>query len=330
HTYQLLESPEYIRLIVLEPALYLHAPLVLAFKHGHLSDVIAQYEAISYTWGAPKLIYPVFVNDGTHVMVTENLDQALRFLKKPTAERILWADAICIDQSSNEDKSNQIPLMTKIFRNASRVLAWVGGGTEEEQGMHILDSLTRKWGSRVEIKKRSVARDDFKSVDLEPMDDGDRLHIRAFLSLTWFTRLWIVQEVVFNVDIVFLCGNTVITWIRLAIALEVLQSTSAETVAFVDDGKIQALHSIAKLWKHHCLIDDAQPQEGLAQTETHILSVIETFRNYACTDARDRIFAVYSMTDDIQPTQFEKPGKQCIWMDVDYSLDILQTFQAFA
>lgn len=87
---------------------------------GDLLKLKAQYEAISYTWGEPLVIYPLYVDDGKHVKATSNLDQALRRLRLPATSRLLWADAVCINQSNDAEKGTQIPLMIQIFRNAKR------------------------------------------------------------------------------------------------------------------------------------------------------------------------------------------------------------------
>lgn len=77
YTYEPLEADS-IRLMHLEPALHPDAPLPFAFTQGAVSDLVSEYEAISYTWGEPKLDCPICVDNGSRVMVTTNLDKALK------------------------------------------------------------------------------------------------------------------------------------------------------------------------------------------------------------------------------------------------------------
>ncbi|KAF2849384.1 hypothetical protein T440DRAFT_351007, partial [Plenodomus tracheiphilus IPT5] len=85
------------------------------------------YDAISYVWGAPLLVFPLYhVNDGSQIFVTENLDAALRRLGHHLDDTRLWADAVCINQQDQEEKALQIPRMVDIFRSASKVVAWLG------------------------------------------------------------------------------------------------------------------------------------------------------------------------------------------------------------
>lgn len=56
------------------------------------------YEALSYVWGNKKSTDKILV-DGYPFTVTENLFEALSNLRQFGRDRLLWIDAICIDQS---------------------------------------------------------------------------------------------------------------------------------------------------------------------------------------------------------------------------------------
>jgi hypothetical protein len=98
HTYAPLPGPGFIRLMHVEPALHADTPLRFSFQIAELAKVVAKYEAVSYTWGRPILKHPLYIDDGTYVSVTQNLDKALRRLRHPATTRVLWADAVCINQ----------------------------------------------------------------------------------------------------------------------------------------------------------------------------------------------------------------------------------------
>lgn len=63
------------------------------------------YEALSYVWGAREATDNIFL-DGCPFTVTENLYQALECLRQPDEDRLLWIDAICIDQSDDAVSSS--------------------------------------------------------------------------------------------------------------------------------------------------------------------------------------------------------------------------------
>lgn len=68
------------------------------------------YEALSYVWGTRHSEEMISV-DGCLFEVTENLYQALVYLRRSDEDRVLWIDAICIDQSHNA-VSSYIPFFT--------------------------------------------------------------------------------------------------------------------------------------------------------------------------------------------------------------------------
>ena len=72
------------------------------------------YEALSYVWGNPDEIVPIKI--GEHCFkVTKNLHAALLRLRNHSFERIVWVDAVCINQADNQEKAHQIQNMTKIY-----------------------------------------------------------------------------------------------------------------------------------------------------------------------------------------------------------------------
>lgn len=58
------------------------------------------YEALSYVWGGRKAMEMIWINS-CQFSVTKNLYNALENLRRPTEDRVLWVDAICIDQGNH-------------------------------------------------------------------------------------------------------------------------------------------------------------------------------------------------------------------------------------
>ncbi|OCK76902.1 HET-domain-containing protein, partial [Lepidopterella palustris CBS 459.81] len=77
-------------------------------------------------------------------------------LRDPSFERMIWVDAICIDQDNFEEKSHQIQLMAKIYSKAIRALAWLG----EAAG----DSNRALKGIRIAAEKESTSSLDNKTI----------------------------------------------------------------------------------------------------------------------------------------------------------------------
>jgi hypothetical protein len=66
--------------------------------------------------------------------------------------RTLWIDAICVNQSSVEEKYYQIPVIGKIYSQAQGVMIWQG---EEDENGDLGEDNLRRFGDG--INKAKVA-----------------------------------------------------------------------------------------------------------------------------------------------------------------------------
>jgi hypothetical protein len=85
-----------IRLIIIEAAKPDSSMISCRLQHVTFAQK-PKYEALSYTWG-DQLVEERILLDGKLFEVGRNLMHALRYLQDPVMNRVLWIDAICIDQ----------------------------------------------------------------------------------------------------------------------------------------------------------------------------------------------------------------------------------------
>lgn len=92
-----------------------------------------RFATLSYVWGDIKDPKVTFVCDGYEILVTESCLSALRHLRADLLKEDLpiWIDAICIDQESDTEKSTQLPLMGRIYAEATKGYIWLGTGTPD-------------------------------------------------------------------------------------------------------------------------------------------------------------------------------------------------------
>jgi hypothetical protein len=112
-----------IRLAILLPGTN-ESSVRVNLAHSTFADR-PKYEALSYTWGPPAVVKGIELN-GTRVDVRENLWSALKHLRNSRQERILWIDALCINQADVQERNHQVKLMAHIFERAQTVLVWLG------------------------------------------------------------------------------------------------------------------------------------------------------------------------------------------------------------
>lgn len=72
----------------------------------------------------------------------ENLWWALFYLRHASAARVLWVDAICIDQNQILERNAQVKQMGRVYSQAESVLVWLGRPDNESAGaLQFLDQL---------------------------------------------------------------------------------------------------------------------------------------------------------------------------------------------
>ncbi|KAK0701126.1 heterokaryon incompatibility protein-domain-containing protein, partial [Lasiosphaeris hirsuta] len=92
-------------------------------------DTNPEYEALSYVWSTPPGTGFITVS-GQPMEVTANLLAALRRLRCRQKTRVVWADAICINQADMDERCAQVLLMGDIYRLTKGVLIWLGDGLD--------------------------------------------------------------------------------------------------------------------------------------------------------------------------------------------------------
>ncbi|KUJ08711.1 HET-domain-containing protein, partial [Mollisia scopiformis] len=88
-----------------------------------------RFEALSYVWGNPNPPNTIECNNQPH-SVTPNLALAIRRLRMPDGTRVVWIDAICVNQEDLNERSQQVQLMREIYSQAWRVVVWLGEDEE--------------------------------------------------------------------------------------------------------------------------------------------------------------------------------------------------------
>lgn len=188
-----------IRLITLHPNASLTAPVILTLSTASLATK-PKYEAISYVWGDPTITAPISI-DGVSVEVTTNLETALRYFRLETEVRILWADAICINQRDNSEKNVQVIMMGDIYRSCSKCLAWLGEDLDGDGAVTfamIVDIALGKTISFVEC------------VDTIEHPTSWLKSLASMVQRPYWSRIWVVQEAILSLIAQYWCGRSTI------------------------------------------------------------------------------------------------------------------------
>ncbi|ORY03552.1 heterokaryon incompatibility protein-domain-containing protein [Clohesyomyces aquaticus] len=124
----------------------------LQFEVSHVSrDQAPAYTAISYTWGDGEPTEQIHL-DCRPFMVRPNLWSCLfrlRAFGKVYGWTHIWVDAICIDQTNDQERNAQVWSMDQTYKGAECVSVWLGepAGTlhsEEFDWFKSMPELTRR------------------------------------------------------------------------------------------------------------------------------------------------------------------------------------------
>ncbi|KAI1102831.1 HET-domain-containing protein [Jackrogersella minutella] len=165
YRYNPLPGKAYIRHATLHPGHFEDDIVISFYTSPFPSDGSLRYEALSYVWGPKRNPLPVYVSRADFATTTtlrdvcqvrferllsrRNLVIALKHLRYTDRLRIMWVDALCINQADDVEKGSQVAMMGDIFRPAPRVVTWLGPA--ENNSNHAMDYIDFL-GSQVEIE----------------------------------------------------------------------------------------------------------------------------------------------------------------------------------
>jgi hypothetical protein len=241
--------------------------------YGRLSDL--EFEALSYVWGVGLMPHTIHVA-GKPFYVTSNLYSALKELRHPVHERIIWIDAICINQQDNVEKSSQVQMMRDIYAKASKVVVWLGKATKDTsltfdlvQQCHMADTDTidTLWMDRTSSPQRKSIRHEFARI----------------FKYEWWKRSWIIQEVVVGRNVVMQRGPHQVEW--NALQTMVAHTTFREIV-------LSGLRAPLFAMVVQGLRTEERADEPMLFT---LLDLVYDFRFQSATFGSDKIYALLGL-----------------------------------
>ncbi|OTA98372.1 hypothetical protein M426DRAFT_113399 [Hypoxylon sp. CI-4A] len=322
--------------------------LVFELEAHDVQGFRSQYSALSYTWGHPILqdfqddLSHTIICNGQHMPIGMNLHDALQhiYVESSIAPPLLWVDAICINQSDLAERAAQVALMTSIYSNASNVVVWLGKEDSDAREAHaILAEYTPALRQIVTDLVSGETGDVMRAAAVNLYDDAG-LHEKygltprsmdswtalvRFLSRRWFSRIWIVQEMVFNRSHLLCCGPLRFDWADLDSFVSFVFGAQWHGLNF--HGLERETAKIARVFTFHREIrmsasdhlpDD--PRFGLLSAEEKVYDYAQSYLLSSAfleaTDPRDRVYALSAFVYSYAA----KLGVRPIWLKADYSL----------
>lgn len=303
----------YIRLMYLLPA-EITAGIRVDIVHTCLEkEDVPKYEALSYAWGesdTPEVIYVGHTGDVT-MAVTRSLYQVLPYLRYRDQQRVLWIDAICVNQQNLKERGPQVERMGDIYSLADRVIVWLG--PEDSTSVQAIQFL-RTIASKVEVDwitstMKPLSQDDGDWVDVKKANTYSNQEVFAIYALVmrpWFERLWVQQEIHANRNAVLTCGSDTLSWQDFRRAFFCFYYKWG---FYEDEIILDPAFSARKVLVYRMVSEGGDSTLG---------QLIERTQLCKCSDPRDRVYGVLNMLERFERGAEIKP---------DYTKTVSQVYQ---
>jgi hypothetical protein len=308
-------SRQEIRLLTLLPSENKEVDIRCTLSHSVLntSSENPAYEALSYVWGEPDFSEPIILNDHTF-FITPSLKYILSCLRRrDDQERVIWVDAICINQSDVEERGHQVALMREIYSNCQRDIAWLDpmiGRTkvkarelyslpdleEEEErvknGMDLMRDIAEK-----NPQTLKELQDQYREGAYRLLTESQYMLGGVFKDPTLWKRLWVMQELSLAPRLTLMSRDGELSW-------DVMNNL------FKDEPYIDAFHmgrssshadwyykDFSEVFVPIKLIEDQRRLMSHGKG-SKLMDVLVRFREMESTNPRDKIFGLLGLVTE--------------------------------
>ncbi|ROW15353.1 hypothetical protein VPNG_02351 [Cytospora leucostoma] len=178
-----------------------------------------EYEALSWCWGTETKDCAIKIKKGGEYYcfaVTKELSLALKYLRHGGKDRILWIDALCIDQDNHEERNHQVQMMSRIYTGAKQACIWLGEDSKDSTtAIHFIREIMRL--------------ENFDSISENKENASRWQSLLSLMQRPWFSRRWVVQEIALARSATIYCGTDDIPWENFAVAVELFVEVETAT-----------------------------------------------------------------------------------------------------
>jgi len=302
-----------IRLLYLVPSTI--SRVICCRMEHHPLDQAPEYEAISYTWGDNSRTQEILI-DGCRFKITQNAYDSLYNRSFYARTVRVWIDSICIDQEDPIEKAKQVRLMTKIYKQASQVIVFLGNRPDAHMINDVLDELNRrrKW-----YDDSVLGEELHREYILQEASPRWQAFLN-FLDQPWFGRIWVLQEVAVAKTVHAIYGNRYIDWETLVEVLRTfISEISADCQSLLYSAENYNTRQVSNAPAYASIMTTINQllQEGESLPLSILLQLTHRFK---ATDPRDKLFALMGMSDPAS----------CGPVQIDYTKDVLSLYREIA
>ncbi len=257
------------------------------------------FEAISYVWGDPHNAKPIICSQAT-LFITINLFNILQTLRHSQDVRLVWADAICIDQGDVKERNHQVGIMGMIYSRASRVIVWLGQDDhgDARYAFDLISKTNRHFEDGV-AKFGTLEDVPPPSAKTGVLDCASWAPVRRLFALDWFSRVWVLQEVGLAASAIVLYGAHSINWSDIVeIVLLWQDHPDLQAAANLFIGRMSdafkflwSTYGSAKSWKTELPFIQRAANEPDKKEMSHFFNVLRCGIRFKASLGSDNIYA---------------------------------------
>jgi hypothetical protein len=315
------------RLLCIDPASDRDAPL-----QGHLRVASLRerpnYATLSYCWGDQTNKRRLEL-DCYSLNISSGLDTALRSFRALRV-RVVWVDQICINQQDVDERNAQILMMKDIYVCSSECFVYLGESSGDPDELALLINYVKIYRGDSGMQDQVLhiyeevlkLKEDRRVAEDISEDSGWRKwrgYLFNIISRSYFSRIWVLQELIFSKKVTCLLGSFAFSWdivdsfakdlpIREALsatpAFKSMPSIVVSKRSIVEeadrlttsDGGGRAL-TLEQFSSFIDLIDSLRESHSEFRSQT-LFSLLIASRSFKVTDPRDKIFALLNLAAD--------------------------------
>ena len=245
------------------------------------------FEALSYVWGDTSDRIPVYLQDSSF-LVTKSLYEALIHLRQPT-ERILWIDALCINQADPKERASQVAQMRHIYAMASTVVVYLGAWEGSNTAFDFIETLG------TDPHQHYVSLTELR---IDPKSNGILRSLLEFFNLPWWNRVWTVQEYVLAQKIAFQSGYCLLDGVIFEGFMQSihLHNTCCSGYGIYEqvpsNDEFDVVLCIQQAWYLQVLTNKLEGR-------TEFFSLVTRFRTRQCSNPLDKVYGLLGLTGEL-------------------------------
>ena len=256
-----------------------------------------------------RVLFQINVDDSPFG-IGPNLKAALQSIRHLVEPKYLWVDAICINQKDIAERNYQVSIMRWIYQKAVQVIIWLGKKSfDSDHAMDVLESDDLDGANATTYVAKGLAT--WKALS-------------CFFARTYWSRVWVMQEAVWAVDVIIMCGTRKMSWdsllggsiyVRATLNATNPTLTTGTLMRFIQSTFVTQMMEI-RAKKISSMNMESERIDSSPLSLRHLLSRV---RLRESSDPRDKVFAILN----ILPSD-EWPCAP------DYSKDAAQVFTEVA